>query len=246
MKLHIINSNSQGNAYILYNEQEALLIECGLRFDRIKNALGYDLRKVVGCLVTHEHNDHSKAIVEVMNAGIDVYASAGTHEAKNTLAHHRAKVVRPGEIFRTGNFMVQPFDVKHDCAEPLGFLIRHNETGTILFLTDSYYTEYRFKGLNQVIIEANFCENIIKRKVQEGASPKFLKDRVLQSHMSLQTCKQTLSANDLSGVANIVLIHLSDSNSDAARFKTEVEQHTGKVVYVADANMTIDFNLSPF
>lgn len=246
MQLHVINSNSAGNAYVLANESEALLLECGVAFSAIKKALRFDLRKVVGALVTHEHNDHSKSMFDVMNAGIDVYASPGTHRAKGTDTHHRAIGVRAGDQFQVGGFSVRPFDVQHDCAEPLGFLIHHPNTGTILFLTDSYYTKYRFKNLNHLIIEANYCEDIIYRKVSEGASPKFLKDRVLQSHMSLQTCKEMLAANDLSKVMNIVLIHLSDGNSDADRFKREVEESTGKRVYVAGPGLTIDMNLSPF
>jgi hypothetical protein len=58
--------------------------------------------------------------------------------------------------------------------------------------------------------------------------------------MSLATCKKTLLANDLSKVRNIVLIHLSDSNSDARRFKKEIEDITGKVVHIADTDYTIE------
>jgi len=138
MQLHVINSNSLGNAYILENSEEALLIECGVNFKLIKQALNFDLEKVVGCIVTHEHGDHAKAIGEVLAAGIYVYASWGTHEALATSTHHRAKVVYVGKSFQIGNFRVMPFDVKHDVAEPFGYLIQHPETGTILLLTDRY------------------------------------------------------------------------------------------------------------
>lgn len=247
MKLTIIGSNSAGNAYILENDQEALLIECGVRFQRIKEALGFNLRKVVGCIVTHEHKDHCAAVNDVLGAGIEVHASAGTHLAMMTVMHHLARTTFAGDQFSVGGFKVRPFDVKHDCKEPIGFMINHPETGNVLFLTDSYYTEYTFRGLNNVIIEANYCQKILDQKVQAGASPSFLRDRVIQSHMSLKTCKETLQANDLSAVNNIVLIHLSDGNSDSRRFKKEVEEQTGKTVYVAEAGMTIEnFNKTPF
>ena len=77
-------------------------------------------------------------------------------------------------------------------------------------------------------------------------SNKFVRDRVIQSHMSLKTCKEFLAANDLTKVNNIVLIHLSDPNSDAKRFINEVEQQTGKNVFVAEKGMIIDINLTPF
>jgi len=55
-----------------------------------------------------------------------------------------------------------------------------------------------------------------------------------------------LSANDLSQVNNIVLIHLSDSNSDEIQFQNEVSELTGKNVTVASNGMTINFNKTPF
>ena len=64
--------------------------------------------------------------------------------------------------------------------------------------------------------------------------------------MDLATFKDILKANDISKVNNIVLIHLSDDNSDAARFEKEIRDLTGKNVHVADEGMEIDFNVTPF
>ncbi|MGN6491204.1 MAG: MBL fold metallo-hydrolase [Agriterribacter sp.] len=247
MKLTVIGSNSQGNAYLLENDREALLIECGVRFDKIKQAAKFNLKKIVGCIVSHEHLDHSKSIKEVLDAGISVYASKGTHDARCTSAHHRAHFIESGKQKPIGKFQVKAFDIKHDAAEPLGFIINHPECGNVLFLTDSYYCEYTFPGLNNIIVEANYCDTILQRRLDAGANPKFLRDRVIQSHMSLKTCKELLQANDLSQVNNIVLIHLSDGNSDEIRFKKEVEEATGKCVHVASAGYVIDpFNKQPF
>jgi phosphoribosyl 1,2-cyclic phosphodiesterase len=246
MQLTIINSNSSGNAYLLENSKEALLIECGVRFDQIKKALNFNYSKVVACLVTHSHQDHCRSVREVMNAGIDVWASPGTHGEMKTEYSHRARVTFSGNTFNAGGFKIKAFDIKHDTAEPLGFLINHEETGNVLFLTDSYYCEYTFKGLNNIIIEANYSQDIVDNNVSEGSTIRMLRDRVIESHMSLQTCKKTLQANDLSAVNQIVLIHLSDGNSDAKRFKHEVEQQTGKRVSIAEAGMVLDFNRQPF
>lgn len=246
MRLHVLNSNSQGNAYILYNQDEALLIEAGVKFDRVKQVLNFNLNKVVGCIISHEHKDHCKYVNDVLKSSIDVWATPGTHQAMGTADHHRARITFSGDQFSAGKFKIKPFDVKHDAAEPAGFLINHPECGTVLFLTDSYYSEYRFPGLNNVIIEANYCHNILQERMHEGSTQKFLRDRVIRSHMSLKTCKELLQANDLSKVNNIVLIHLSDGHSDSARFKKEVEQQTGKLVSVAGPGMNIEFNIQPF
>ena len=64
--------------------------------------------------------------------------------------------------------------------------------------------------------------------------------------MSLDTCKALLRANDLTAVNNIILIHLSDGNSNAELFKKEVAAETGKKVTIASKGIEIDFGKTPF
>lgn len=248
MKLHVIGSSSAGNSYVLQNAEEALIIECGVRFEKIQKAVGFNLSKVCGCLITHSHGDHCKAVKEVTIAGINVYASCGTCE--ELLAYcpnpRRLRPVQTKTPFRVGNFRVIAFDVVHETKEPVGFLIDHKETGLILFLTDTVYARYKFPGLNQVIVEANYCDEILQARRESGATIEMLRDRVIESHMSLRNCKDLLLANDLTQVRNIVLIHLSNAHSDEQRFKKEVEELTGRVVHVADTGMIIDLNKNPF
>lgn len=54
-KLKCFGSSSSGNGYILENENEALLIECGCRFMDCKKAMNFQISKIVGCLISHEH-----------------------------------------------------------------------------------------------------------------------------------------------------------------------------------------------
>lgn len=247
MKLKIISTGSKGNAYILENDKEALLIECGVHITEIKKALDYNLKKVAGCIVTHEHMDHAKSINEVMRLGINVHATAGTFRRTGfSVPSPRQKTLVNQTTYTIGGFRVMPFDVKHDAEEPVGFLITHPECGKVLFLTDTYYCEYTFSGLNNVIIEANYSKAIIDKKYGTESGLEFLRNRILKSHFSLENCKGMLQANDLSGVNNIVLIHLSDSNSDEVLFQKEVFDLTGKNVTVASNNMVIDFNRTPF
>lgn len=246
MNLNIIGTGSKGNAYILSNGDEALLIECGVNISEIKKALDFDLSKVVGCIVTHEHQDHCKSVKDIIKIGIRVYSGLRTLLAMGIDCSHKAFIVIPKQSFSIGNFKVMAFDVKHDAAEPLGFLIEHPDCGKVLFLTDTYYCEYTFKGLNNIIIEANYSKEIIDRKFGSDSGKEFLRNRILKSHFSLANCKDMLSANDLTKVNNIVLIHLSDSNSDEIQFQKEVAELTGKNVTVANNGMKINFGKTPF
>lgn len=245
MQLKILSTGSIGNCYILENEKEALIIELGLNFSKIKEALNFDLSKVVGAIISHCHLDHAKGLKQALDNGIECYSSQGTFQSLN-IQHHNAKIIKSKQAFKIGNFKILPFNVHHDVAEPLGFLIDHEETGRVLFVTDTTYIDYTFPNLNNIIIEANYCEEIIKEKLGSSWQGEFLKNRILKSHMSLNTCKETLLANDLSQVQKIVLIHLSDSNSDERKFKKVIEEATGKIVHVANNNQILEFNKNPF
>lgn len=245
MRLKVIGTGSKGNAYLLYNEQEALLIECGVNFKEIKIALDFDLTKLVGCILTHEHGDHAKSVKDLMDSGIKVYATGGTLKALKLSPGwtRQAGILDTSDLFSVGSFRIMSFDVKHDAADPSGFLIHHPECGNVLFLTDTYYCPYTFRNLNNVIIEANYEMKIVKEKLNEM---QFLKNRIMQSHMSLETCIDMLKANDLSQVNNILLIHLSDSNSHEVNFKNAVQNATGRNVLVASNGMDIPFNKEAF
>lgn len=141
-----------------------------------------------------------------------------------------------------GEWFFRPFPTQHDCNEPCGFLIYHRETGWILFATDTYYLAYRFPGLSQVMIECNYEAGILSDNVNKGIVKPFVRDRTLASHMSLENCINTLQANSLKKVTNIVLLHLSGDNSDAEKFKNSVKMATAKRVFIATKGMTIDFN----
>ncbi|MCA0397306.1 MAG: MBL fold metallo-hydrolase [Bacteroidetes bacterium] len=244
MQLKVIGSNSHGNGYLLDNGEEALLIECGVNFSRIQKAVDFDISRIAGCLVSHCHGDHAKYAAQVAKSGIKVFSSAGTFGAIGMQVGYN--VIKEGDPFSVGGFRVMPFKIVHDVPEPLCFMIKHADCGVVVFLTDTVYSAYRFEGVDHYLIEANYALDIIDQRIADGKLQKFLRDRILNSHMSIDTCIDFLRANDLSSVKNIVLIHLSDGNSDAARFKTQVARATGKPVFVADAGMSIPFGLRPF
>jgi phosphoribosyl 1,2-cyclic phosphodiesterase len=139
-----------------------------------------------------------------------------------------------------------PFDIRHDANEPLGFLIYHPDCGKTLFLTDAKYSDYTFKDLNNIIIEANYSNEIINSKYTAENNKLFLRDRILDSHLSIENCVELLKSNDLTKINNIILIHLSDSNSNEDDFIKTIEDLTAKTVISANAGMNIDFCKSPF
>lgn len=232
IEITALASGSRGNCYHVTDGAAPLLLECGIPIKEIQRGLDFQLSGISGVLISHEHKDHCKSVADVMKSGIDCYMSQGTAEALG-INSHRVKVVKPREQFKLGSWAVLPFETQHDAVEPLGFLLANTAGDKLLFATDTYYVRYRFSGLTHIAVECNYAADILAENVASGAVPTALKNRLLQSHFSLDNVKEFLRANDLSRVQEIWLLHLSDGNSDAERFKREIQELTGKPVYVA-------------
>jgi phosphoribosyl 1,2-cyclic phosphodiesterase len=234
MKLKVLGSDSGGNCYLLQGDKETLILEAGLKFKEIKKGLGFNLSNVVGCLVTHEHGDHAKAIDEMASAGIDIYASEGTLTRNLDAPIHRLFSVKDLCQFRVGSFVVLPFRVEHDAAEPLGYLIEHTDMGKLLFVTDTYYLKYKFNELNHILVECNYSQDILDENIESGLVHPTMKKRLLESHFELNGVVQMIEANDMTRVKNIVLLHLSNHNSDAELFQETIHQVSNVETYIAD------------
>lgn len=244
MRLKCIGSSSKGNCYIIGDSTEALIIEAGISITKVKKAMNFDLSTVKGVIVSHEHGDHSQHINRFVTAGIPVLAPKETfnrRKVKSNIAieaHHQRE-------YRFGGFTVKPFDVDHD-VKTFGYLIYHEKIGKVLFVTDTASIEYKFRGLNNILIEANHSHELIDENVQNNIIPYVLGNRIKESHMSLDSCLRFLDSIDRSELNNIVLTHLSDTNSNSDLFRQTVLDETGNTVHIAKEGLDINFNRNPF
>ena len=243
MKLYVAATGSQANAYVLSSDTgESLILDAGVPVRKALPGIP-DLRKISGCLITHEHLDHARAWTGYAHRGIPVYASAGTQKAMTDPEAAQIKDVKPMQAVHIGRFCVMPFETQHDAEEPLGFLIRYEPTGeTVLYATDTYYLKYTFPGINYWIVECNYCEDMIDASEMNDYHIR----RLNQSHMNLRRLKNALQANDLTETAKIILIHLSDSRSDEKRMVGEIESLTGIETVAALGGMDIELSRTPF
>lgn len=243
MQLKVIGSSSKGNAYVLDGRHESLVIEAGIKLKEVKRAIGFDnLPKVVGCIISHQHNDHAGYATEYAEAGIKVLALQATLEAKSI--GRNCMAVEEGKGYKVGGFTVYPFEVMHD-VPCIGYVVCHKECGKLVFFTDTYSCQHSFTGVTHYIIEANYSDERLEDNIAAGRVPKLLRDRLLTSHMEIGNTIAFLRRNPLKTVRNIVLVHLSDGNSDEAQFIDRTIAATGKRVYAARAGMVIDISSQP-
>lgn len=229
MKLHILGSSSEGNGYILEAKDGALLIEAGLPFKAAKEALKFNTKKISGLIVSHAHKDHAGRLGEYIAAGIETYALADVFDSagigKRDCWRHD---LMTGERYKIGPFTIFPMPAQHD-APCLAFVILHPEMGRLLFATDTAWLDFCVFGINLALIEVNFADDILQRNLDAGEIAYTRAQRVRRSHFSLARAKEYIRrARETSPyLSDILLLHLSSSNSDEARFIAEIQEAGG-------------------
>ena len=241
MHLHTLGSSSKGNCYLLTDKNNhTLILDLGIGLRDIKRAIDYDLSRVVGAVVTHRHGDHAKYLEEAARAGITIHTN-------QDVIDHQPEDIR-GMVVETnlhqwtllgGSFEVMPLQAIHD-APCQAFVVRHPEMGTLLFVTDSVTLQYQLKGLNHILIEANYSDALLAEAIEEGRTHPAMRPRLLASHMEISTTIRVLQAQPLEGVQEIILLHLSSEHADPKEFQTIVQKATGIPTYIAGKGLKLE------
>lgn len=237
MKLKVIGSGSSGNCYILDDGRKILILEAGVPFAEVKEEIDYEVSRIAGVLSSHEHGDHRKYLKEFEGYGIPV--------VKGNEKHYYNSIYFPP--FFLEDFTVIPFDVVHD-VPCFGYVIDHPDMGRLVFVTDTEYVKFTFPGVNHIMVETNYAQDILDENTNSGEIPKVLRDRIMKSHMSFDTAMRMVKANKSPELRNVIMCHLSRRNSDHKRFMADMQKITGPYcnVHVAKKGMEIDINRYPF
>ena len=217
LHLTTLFSGSSGNAVLVDNGQDALLVDCGVSGKRLSEYLKEDeISRLRGILVTHEHVDHIAGVgVASRKWGLPVYATDGTFGGFPD-AHKLAAVneVSPGEAFSVGELRITPFAIPHDAAAPVGYRLTdgENEVGVA---TDMGYMNRalirNLLGCETVLLESNHD----LRMLEEGPYPLYLKARIRgeRGHLSNRTAAISSVLLAEYGTKRILLGHLSRENN---------------------------------
>ena len=227
MQIDVLNSGSDGNGYVIHTQTECLLIECGVKAREMLKAVNFNVVNISGCIVSHAHMDHIKYLSEYLKYGFQIYMTPETSGIETRISEMKRMSVQ-----KIGGFEVVPFQVPHNETACDGFIIKHTEFGTLLFLTDAEMCPYDLSrlGINHVLVECNYSLDYLE--VTDAN-----KVHVLRGHMELQTTKRLLQAIYSPSLHSIGLIHLSSVNADPERFQREIQDAFPSVkVWVAKKN----------
>ena len=230
MKIECLASGSSGNCYTIEDGETRLMIEAGISYTDICKKLNFKIPSDV--LITHSHKDHSEAVINLLENAVNVYTGLETASELKIEKHHRVNILELEKKISIGSFDVLPLNMYHD-VDCLGFLIHSRKTNERLFFaTDTWLIDYKINELDYIMVEANYDLDKVNDMVNEGILPSAARNRLMKSHMEIESTIKWLRLNDLSKVKRIYLMHLSSRHSDGDIFKKRVQRATGKPVTV--------------
>lgn len=216
-------SGSSGNCYLVKNDNSALLIDAGISGKKIFTGLeetNTPFENVTGVLITHEHIDHIKSLPIITKKLPNIYAYANEATWENIerpVNDKKKRYFQTGIDFNIDEFIIRPFPIPHDAAEPVGFSI-YNSGRQISIVTDvGYITEDIFSEITNadlLLLEANHEKEILLM----GRYPYTLKRRIMgeKGHLSNISAGECLChlTKAKKKKRQILLGHLSRENND--------------------------------
>ena len=236
IKFCTLASGSSGNSLYLESKYSKILIDAGISFRRISRSLGSlgvavsDLDAVV---LSHEHEDHSRAVGRMSE--VPVYVSGETvdfwerkrngHDHKNGGGPSKTVGSRNGAIekfrgfdseepFLINDLTVTPFSVAHDAIDPVGFTVTDGSV-KIGVVTDigkpTALVIESLKGCDALVLESNHDREMLF----SGSYPPYLQQRISGGHGHLSNEQSAFLLGEVlhDGLKYVLLAHLSAKNN---------------------------------
>ncbi|MDH3283563.1 MAG: MBL fold metallo-hydrolase [Acidobacteriota bacterium] len=221
LELVVLGSGSRGNATLVRGAGAAILIDAGISARQIAARLegvGQSPGRLDAILLTHEHGDHVAGLAGLTRRfPTTVFANAATLAAVDGRLGDRTtcETFECGKLFSIGPFDVRAFQVPHDAADPVGFVIetrgrRFGFATDLGHVTDSISEE--LSDCDALVFEANHDREMLR----DGPYPWFTKQRVASElgHLSNEHAAAELTRIVSERTSQLVLAHLSATNND--------------------------------
>lgn len=194
MKINKLVSNLlESNTFILENDDECLVIDCGCELEAVKDVVGN--KKVMGILLTHGHFDHSAHCNEYASYfNCKLYAS---EEIKATLTDKIAIYnedysiikdiskfiyVKDEENLKLGGFDIKCYAFPGHCPCAMGFLIDNNLfAGDFLFAKSFGRVDLKNGNKEEMLASLNKLENIDFETLYSGHGEESTKEDQLRN-----------------------------------------------------------------
>lgn len=226
MKIIVLASGSKGNAIYIETENSKVLFDVGISFKTIKERLlrqNVVLDKLDAIFISHEHTDHTKHIIPIMEkTNSKLFINQISFDNLTPIIRDKINLknvffIDKERKYSFVDFVVIPIELSHDSKNIFGFLIKA-EDKNIGIVTDTGLVSERYFSLLQkmhiIFLESNHDVNMLL----DSKRPWALKQRILspKGHLSNEECASILSNIISNNTQCIILSHLSEECNDPA------------------------------
>lgn len=216
-------STSKGNCYLVENDDTKILLECGVKKEKLQKYLREKkllITDIDVCLISHSHSDHSESYGWVLDY-IDVYSTYSFSNKTN----NEIKYLEQKKPYKFGSIKVVPISVEHGSTECYAYVFLDKESclffGTDFSLMTQNVSNFKF---DKIAIECNYNDNNLEDILKLGDDSLRQKHlRQVSTHMSKDNCIKHLSYMNLEKCKEIILLHPSDFLLKKDEVKKEFE-----------------------
>mgnify|MGYP001633039102 FL=1 len=234
INIHPLYSSSSGNMFHIGSEKTDILIDAGVNYKAINDALvGIDKKvdDISAVLITHEHTDHIKGLTLLCRKHkIPIFACGKTADYIKEMLDEKNITsdiykISYGQPFKIHDFDITAFETSHDAVMPCGYRINCKDT-TLSYATDlGYMSNEVFENLQNsdfVVLESNYDETML----DFGKYPYPLKRRIKgnEGHLSNYESASTVARLVRQNESNFVLAHLSENNNNTDLARSTFEE----------------------
>lgn len=221
-RIYPLFSSSKGNSEFIGTEKGGILIDCGVSFKRLCEALernSLPLSAVRAVFITHEHSDHVAGLsMLTKKTSLPVYGQKRTLQKlcdTGKISSGSPVIDISGISISCADMEIECFNTPHDAIQSCGYRIHTSDDKYCAVCTDLGHVtpevDKALEGCRLVLLEANYDENMLRT----GGYPLYLKERILSplGHLSNDMCAETADSLIRRGTTHILLGHLSQDNN---------------------------------
>jgi phosphoribosyl 1,2-cyclic phosphodiesterase len=223
MILKTLGSSSHGNCSYLETDTSILMIDAGIKAQKIFNNINLD--KLDGVLLSHAHGDHVSGVKDFskyLNSKIKFYGNDECLEVVD-IPHTKKVVLEELKPISIGEWQVIPFEVAHD-KKCYNYIIKNLVSDSvILILTDVGYIDNIKLNveIDYMITEFNHQEDVLEELIELNDENAFRYKRTLglKGHLGERRLIRFLENNVGINTKKIILSHISRGFYEPNKFR---------------------------
>lgn len=246
MRVCNLASGSKGSCTYIESDTSKILIDIGVSAKYVEECLrdmGVEPGTVDAILITHEHSDHIKGVINFAKKySIKILCAEILRECLITqLSGCEHLISSYNSNFEVGDLRVVPFPLSHDSVACFGYRVIDGDASVSIVTDLGYCPDSVFKIIKSsaiVYLEANYDPEMMFA----CNYPPFLKKRIMSNrgHLSNKDCALVAEKLAYSGTRQIVLSHISENSNTQFLAYNTVKNYLESKGIIVGQNIRLD------